>query len=125
MDNEYHRCEPCNVDSNILATQVPSSLTTVDSAFLNSYQSDFNIYGVDKTKIIEKLEEELDSSRRSTRSVRELYETEKNEKSVLQKKNISSEKKIKKITRERDILKIELKISKDINRNLLNRLDNS
>ena len=133
MNNEYHNCNDdpyVSLPSASAALAISgfartSGLATTSRLITDPYHSDYNIFGVDKTKIIEKLEEELAISQRSVSSTHRSCERKDEENSLLQKKNVTLEKKNKKVTKERDILKIDLKISENVKRHLLNRLDNS
>lgn len=130
VNNEYHNCTADNIHLNIpfatqIATQGISGLDNIQALISDPYRSDFNIYGVDKTKIIEKLEKKLAVSERSITSAYDSCEIKDEENSVLEIKNTRLENKGKKMMKERKNMEIEFKILKDVNRNLKNRLDNS
>jgi len=82
------------------------------------------VFGEEKSKTIEKLEEELVSEKRSTHSANERYEIEKKEKIVIQKKYAKLEKKYEQSSQELDLSKYALDISEHVKRNLLHQLDN-
>lgn len=87
----------------------------------NSLNSDYNIYGVEKSRIIERLEEEIDALNRSLRHANKEYEEKKKENKQLSKKINRKIKQLEKTVRERDNLKIELKIFRSVNRNLMEK----
>lgn len=128
MNNEYHNCTSNDLDIPLatqIATQGVLGLDTVHSLMLDPYRSDLNIYGVDKTKIIEKLEKEINSANAATRSAHKRESVTEKENATLQKENIRLEKRDKKRTKSQKNMEIEFKILKDVNQNLKNCLDNS
>jgi len=130
MNDEYHDCTSHDLgytvsSANLISQRAVSGIQSVNSLIADPYHSDYNIFGVDKTKIIERLEKDVESAKSTTCFAEKRHKDSKNENAILQKNITKVEKKNKKITRERDLLKFELKILKDVNRNLLHRLDNS
>ena len=107
-----------NLGSHYLTDNLPTqSPSLTDLEKIDFLQPDY-IFGENKTKTIERLEEKIVSEKRSTSLANNRYETEKEEKYKIMKKYAKLEKQIKKIARERDLLKFDLKITKHQIRNL-------
>jgi peptidoglycan hydrolase CwlO-like protein len=115
------------VTSNAYSIQPP--FLSNESLFSSLQQSDYNILGVNKTKIIEKLEKDLDSALSSANVAAHSShkrETALEKKIEILQKNIARlEKRDEKRKKRMKNMEIEFKILQNVNRNLLNPRNNS